>query len=165
MFDDSKFPLVAARPRFASSALAAVVLVLVLALGLTGSAAAKPIGGQQGGRPLSTMLVGETEVPVTGDPDGSGTARLTLNPGGEQVCYEITVSGIAPATAAHIHEAPAASAGPVVVGLAAPTNGVSSGCVPLERSEILDILRNPANYYVNVHNAEYPGGALRGQLG
>ena len=142
------------------------ILTLVLAAGLAGSAAAEPLAGsQQGGRPLATTLTGEAEVPVPGDPDGTGTARLILNPGQEQICYELVVSGIAPATAAHIHEAPAGSAGDVVVGLAAPTDGSSSGCVHLDRAEILDILRSPEDYYVNVHNAEFPGGALRGQLG
>ncbi len=29
---------------------------------------------------------------------------------------------------------------------------------------VAEILANPENYYVNVHNAEYPAGALRGQL-
>ena len=75
------------------------------------------------------------------------------------------MSGIAPATAAHIHEAPAGQAGPVVVPLAAPTDGTSSGCVTLEREELKEIAKNPDDYYVNVHNAEFPAGALRGQLG
>jgi hypothetical protein len=142
------------------------LVAIVLAAGLAGSAAAKPLAGaEQGGRPLTTTLTGAVEVPVPGDPDGAGTARLTLNAGREQVCYELVVSGIAPATAAHVHEAPAGSAGGVVVGLEAPADGSSTGCVHLDRSEILDILRDPENYYVNVHNAAFPGGALRGQLG
>ena len=33
-----------------------------------------------------------------------------------------------------------------------------------ERQLIADILENPENYYFNVHNTEYPGGAIRGQL-
>jgi hypothetical protein len=37
--------------------------------------------------------------------------------------------------------------------------------VTVSREEARDIVKNPENYYVNVHNAEFPGGALRGQLG
>lgn len=117
------------------------------------------------GKRFQVMLEGEVEVPVQGDPDGTGTALVRINPGQEQLCFTLTVSGIAPATAAHIHEAPAGSAGPVVVGLTAPTSGSSSGCVALDREEAMEIIRDPENYYVNVHNAEYPGGALRAQLG
>lgn len=128
--------------------------------------AAAPLAAQDNsGKPFTVALEGEVEVPVPGDPDGTGTATIRINPGQGQLCYSLRVSGIAPATAAHIHEAPAGSAGPVVVGLQAPSNGSSSGCVAIDREEALDIIRSPEDYYVNVHNAEFPGGALRGQLG
>ena len=117
-----------------------------------------------GGRPLSTELTGAAEAPGPGDPDGSGTAEITVNPGLGEICYELEVSGIAPATAAHIHEAPAGEPGPVVVPLAAPTGGSSSDCVSVSRDLAKDILKNSSDYYVNVHNADFPRGAVRGQL-
>jgi len=119
---------------------------------------------QTGGRKLQTSLTGAAEVPGPGDPDGTGTAEITVNPGQNQVCYKLTVSNIAPATAAHIHEAPPTAAGPVVVTLGAPTSGMSSGCVTVTRELALEILKDPADYYVNVHNAPFPAGAVRGQL-
>lgn len=119
---------------------------------------------QTGGRKLQTNLTGAAEVPGPGDPDGAGTAEITVNPGKSQVCYKITVTNIAPATAAHIHEAPATAAGPVKVTLGAPTSGTSSGCVTVDRDLALEILKRPADYYVNVHNAAFPAGAVRGQL-
>ncbi len=103
-------------------------------------------------------------MPRPGDPDGTGTARVTLNRGQSEICFALTVANIAPATAAHIHEAPAGTAGPVVVGLTAPTSGTSQGCRTVDRELIDDILKDPSQYYVNVHNAPYPAGAVRGQL-
>ncbi len=137
-----------------------VVMALVALFAVVGVVGA----ADQGGRPLTATLLGANEVPRPGDPDGTGTATLTVNPGQGEICYELSVSGIDPASAAHIHEAPAGLAGPVVVGLTAPTSGSSSGCVPIDRVEAIDIIQNPENYYVNVHNAAFPGGALRGQL-
>jgi hypothetical protein len=114
---------------------------------------------------LSAELTGEAEVPVTGDLDGSGSADVRVNPGQECLSYDLDVRGIAPAKAAHIHEAPAGVAGPVVEELDAPTDGSSSGTVnEVSREEAKDLVKNPEDYYVNVHNAEFPGGALRGQL-
>jgi CHRD domain-containing protein len=113
---------------------------------------------------LSTPLTGAEEFPGPGDPDGSGSATLRLNPGLEQICYNLTVSDIAPATSAHIHIGAAGTAGPVVVGLEPPTDGSSSGCASADRDLIKNILKNPSDYYVNVHNAVYPAGAVRGQL-
>lgn len=119
---------------------------------------------QTGGRKLQTSLTGAAEVPGPGDADGTGTAEITVNPGQTQVCYKLSVSNIAPATAAHIHEAAPTAAGPVVVTLGAPTSGTSAGCVTVTRALALEILKRPADYYVNVHNAAFPGGAVRGQL-
>jgi hypothetical protein len=117
-----------------------------------------------GGRKLTTTLSGAAERPGPGDPDGAGTATLTVNPGQNRICYELTVTNIATATAAHIHEGAADVAGPVRVTLSAPADGDSSGCVDVTRERALDILKDPGDYYVNVHNAAFPGGAVRGQL-
>jgi CHRD domain len=117
-----------------------------------------------GGAPLSATMTGAAEVPGPGDPDGTGSASFTVNPGAGEVCYELSVSDIAPATAAHIHVAPAGVAGPVVVPLAPPTGGTSSGCATVSRELALALIQDTADYYVNVHNATFPAGAIRGQL-
>jgi hypothetical protein len=56
--------------------------------------------------------------------------------------------------------------GPVVVALIPPDeSGYSSGVVQVNDSALLQAIKlNPKNYYVNVHNADYPAGAIRGQL-
>lgn len=120
---------------------------------------------QPGGRPLVVTMTGAAEVPGPGDPDGTGTATITLNPGKGEVCYELQVDKIGEANAAHIHSGAVDQAGPPVLTLKAPTDGSSKDCATLERDKIMDILKNPAMYYVNVHNAEFPDGAVRGQLG
>ena len=118
-----------------------------------------------GGAGLDAVLTGANEVPGPGDPDGAGTARVTLNLGQGEVCYELTATRIAPATMAHIHRGPAGVAGPVVIPLVPPTSGSSTACTTATRDLIKAIRQDPAAYYDNVHNAPYPGGAIRGQLG
>lgn len=143
-----------------------LVLVLIM-VGVFSFTALASSAVANGGRPFTTVLLGANEVPGPGDPDGSGTAQLTLNPGLGEVCFDLSVTGIVlPGTGAHIHEAPVTEAGPVRVPLTPPdSTGHSSGCVQnVSRERILDIIKNPENYYVNVHNSIYPAGALRGQL-
>ncbi|HSL46218.1 MAG TPA: CHRD domain-containing protein [Anaerolineales bacterium] len=143
-------------------AIVPIILIMIVVLALPGAVSA-------GGRPFSTTLTGEAEVTVEGVPnqgdlDGIGTAHLALNQGQGEICYELTVSGIAPAAAAHIHVGASTTTGPVVVPLEPPTDGSSSACASVDRELIKAIRQNPENYYVNVHNADFPGGALRGQL-
>jgi hypothetical protein len=136
-----------------------LILVAALTILVIGTVLA-----DDGGRRLATTLTGAAEAPGPGDPDGSGTAFLTLNPGQEEICYDLTVTGVAPIRAAHIHVGAAGTPGPVVVGLMPPTNGSSSACATADRDLILAIIQHPELYYVNVHNAAFPAGALRGQL-
>jgi hypothetical protein len=65
---------------------------------------------------------------------------------------------------AHIHKGdPGKDGGPVVM-LKAPANGSSHGCVGVKAAVGKDLAADPDDYYVNVHNADYPDGAIRGQL-
>jgi hypothetical protein len=140
-----------------------ITLWVVAAAALSiGSAAAAQKGG--GGRPFNVTLTGAAERPGPGDPDGTGTAEIRVNPGQGRVCYTLKVSKIDPATAAHIHRAPPTEAGPVVVPLTAPTKGTSSGCAEVDRALAQEIIRNPSAFYVNVHNEPFKPGAVRGQL-
>jgi len=134
----------------------------IAALALAGGAAA-----QQGGRPFTVQMTGAAERPNPpgGDPDGTGTATFRVNAGQGRICYTLAVSNIEPATAAHIHRAPPTAAGPVVVPLEAPTDGSSEACAEVTRALAQEIIRTPAAFYVNVHNAPHPAGAVRGQLG
>jgi hypothetical protein len=110
---------------------------------------------------MTIKMTGGAEVPGPGDTDGSGTAKLTFNHDKGEVCYDLTTTKIQTVTAAHIHSGAAGQAGPPKVTLNPPTKG----CASADKAVIEDIMKNPANYYVNVHNSEFPNGALRGQLG
>jgi len=117
-----------------------------------------------GGRAFAVALTGNAETPA-GDPVATGTATFRLRAGQGQVCYQIAAKNLPPAAAAHIHHGVAGAAGPVVVPLATPNAaGTSSGCATAARSLVKAILGAPATFYVNVHTADYPGGAIRGQL-
>jgi CHRD domain len=140
-----------------------LVLVPVVALGLSTVPAAAQAANS--GRPYHLVLTGAAERPGPGDPDGTGTAHLTVNPGQGEVCYSVTVSGVDPITAAHIHVAPETSPGPIVIPLAPFQGNSTSGCADVDRDLALALIQNPENYYLNVHNATFPPGALRAQLG
>lgn len=153
--------------------LLAVLFALVFAFAAFGRPALADHPGE-GGAPFRATLTGAAEFPGPGHPTGAGTALLRLNPGQEEICFDIETSGLTSGpnaitrfTGAHIHIGSPTEAGRVVVGLVAPdlATGASSGCVFAPREVIIEIIQNPENYYVNVHGTPGFGpGAIRGQL-
>ena len=157
------------------SSTAKIALSLLASATLAGSAIAAPV--LEGGQKFSMTLTDEAEVPGPGDPNASGTADITVNPGQERICWSITTSGVNPAyviaagSGAHIHRGDVTVAGPVVVPLAVTLNGTNTGCTTALRALIEDIRKNPTNFYVNVHwkhptdpTQDFSAGALRSQL-
>jgi hypothetical protein len=111
---------------------------------------------------LVAQLSGGAEFPGPGDSDGTGAASATIDLANLEICYDLAVAGILPATAAHIHRGAVGVAGPIVVDLTAPTAGSSSGCVI--DPDVAEIAADPAGFYFNVHTSDFPAGAIRGQI-
>lgn len=115
------------------------------------------------------LLTGSQEFPNPGDPDGFGTATITINTN-NSITASIAVTGIGSnITGAHIHPGAAGVAGPVLVGFTSSTttfqNGVLTSTIPDVPIETLNSIRaKPSGFYFNVHTTDFPGGAIRGQL-
>ncbi len=142
-------------------------LVVVLGMGLVLPATTAADHPGRGGTPFFATLTPEAECNAAGvcglgQPGATGESSLRLNSGQQEICFKTTATGLAsPVTGAHIHEAPAGVAGPIVVPL---SPSVGEGCVPAPRELIKEIRKNPENFYVNVHTDRHRGGAIRGQL-
>src|SRR3954471_828954 len=126
-----------------------------------------PTSSGKGITSITVNLLGVAEQPDPADADGKGTATIRLRSGEGQVCYSLSVSNIGTATGAHIHKGGYDTSGPVYVPLTAPNaSGSSSGCAKVTSRLIVgDMLKTPSAYYVNVHTADFAGGAIRAQLG
>jgi hypothetical protein len=136
------------------SLLLPAVLATVASVVLATAALAAPIG-------FSADLSNGGE----GDEDGSGTAAITIDPDTGEVCYDLSVEGIEPVTASHIHIGAEGESGDVVVPLDVDGfEGTSSDCVDASDADLDAIIANPAGYYVNIHTEDFPAGAIRGQL-
>ena len=153
------------------TASAAAVLTAALAAGLLPPGAAPGASASPARSPCSPPASGAKEVPGPGDPDGRGRAFVRL--AGGKACFVLEWSKINAPIAAHIHEGRAGVAGPVVVLFFQPgTNAASlpdtlssvAGCVDVDRGLARKIAANPSDYYVNIHTADFPDGAIRGQL-
>ena len=116
-------------------------------------------------------MTGAVEVPGPGDPDGTAKGRVEIDVAAGEVCFKFSWEDIASPTMGHIHEAPAGDDGPVVVNL---LDGISldtlesdddvRGCVDADPALLAEIIADPSEYYLNLHNARFPGGAVHRPL-
>ncbi|MEO6651805.1 MAG: CHRD domain-containing protein [Ilumatobacteraceae bacterium] len=104
----------------------------------------------------STVTLGATQ---TGDPDGTGSAEVQFDTVTGVICSDLVTTNISAPTAAHIHRGVAGSTGPVVVTL-----DLANGCTDNDPALVRSIVDAPSDFYINVHNTDYPNGAIRGQV-
>ena len=110
---------------------------------------------------LVANLAGANET-APGDPDGSGKFRARADADAGEFCFTLSVSGIGDVTGAHVHEGSAGKDGKVLMTVY-ETEGEEE-CLAPAPELLASILENPGKYYVNVHTADFPKGAIRDQL-
>lgn len=144
--------------------------LILIVLAATLASAMIFAGPASAGRPgtgtiREAELTGAEVVPGPGDSNGTGMARMIFYPQKNKICYRVTVSGIQTATRAHLHMGDAGERNDAVkLNLLPPRNSARECIRGLGERFIKKISRNSSSYYVDVHNDEYPDGALRGQL-
>lgn len=130
--------------------------------------------GQAPGASASTSqalifpLSGGQVVPAPGDADGDGGIYLTLGAKSGTLCFFAETTNVAaPLTAVHLHRGGSGETGDPVLQLygRSPADDPDvSNCFNLDEALIKEISRNLGNYYIDIHNEEFPDGAIRGQL-
>ena len=153
--------------------LALAALVALVSAGIFGTVLA--FGGAGGGGSTKTSLfatlngaseISDTGAANAGDLNGYGGATVTIQ--GRTVCVAVAVAKIGDFSAGHIHKGAPGTNGGVTIDLQLSGDGspgVAANCVRTSNAVARDLARNPGKYYVNLHNAAYPAGAIRGQTG
>ena len=150
--------------------IAAFAAGIVTALGVGIAIGAQSETSQNRLRAGFGVLNGAQEISMggernAGDRNGRGAFSGIFD--GDTLCYGLEVANIGKPSSAHIHKAPKGENGDIVVTLKQPRTGdpgASSQCIAVDPAVADDIRANPGGFYVNVHNAAFPDGAIRGQV-
>ena len=113
---------------------------------------------------VGTSMFGHNETGEGAGDEASGDFSAELDLANGRMCYMLEVEGLDEVTAAHLHEGAKGKDGPPVVTLALLGDDGEDVCVDVDKELLKKISRRQANYYVNVHTAAFPSGAIRGQL-
>jgi len=130
------------------------------------------VAGGRGGVILAASLRGANEVPVKGGPavgDKDGAALEFVRVKGDQVSVAVKWRGTGRPTLLHIHRGAQGVNGGIKIDftklLARSRHNSVTGTVKVKDAALLKQLKNdPGAFYANLHTAEFPGGAVRGQL-
>ncbi|MEV4168590.1 CHRD domain-containing protein [Nonomuraea sp. NPDC049709] len=130
------------------------------------------LAGGAGHTTLTALADGRQEVPAPGTKvgDRDGRAAWLVWVKGTKVHFATAWEGIARPANAHIHRGVRGKNGPVAVGFFTDKNGLPAGVNGVAGTGTAPaavasrIRNNPRGWYVNLHTAEFPGGAVRGQL-
>jgi hypothetical protein len=141
---------------------ALIAVAVVTASLVAGLSAGAATGGGTATMKLEATLRGANERP-SAPASNRGKAELRLNTATGRVCWEFALTRIdGKPNQAHIHKGGKGVSGNVVVPLGGTYR--RQGCTSAAKALVRSIVNRPGAYYVNVHNAKHPAGAMRGQL-
>ena len=113
---------------------------------------------------FGAALSSENEVPPSGT-GATGEATVGVELTRSRVCLDLEADGLAgEVVAGHLHRAPAGENGPVVVDFGVDQASFQTCLRGLDPNLVADIVRNPSDYYVNIHTTAVRSGEIRGQL-
>jgi hypothetical protein len=115
---------------------------------------------------FTITLSGLNEVPANMS-SASGSGIASFDPISGDITVNLNFAGLAtPATASHIHLGAVGVNGPVIVNFVtvtpAATSGNITGTFLFPNADLANLLAGDT--YFNIHDAEFPGGEIRGQL-
>jgi PKD repeat protein len=129
----------------------------------SGAVRGQVLGGGASSSALAGTLNGDRQVDNPGDPDGEGFASVVFDDGTAHFYFNV-MNTVEP-SAGHIHLGTASESGSVAIDPSASfSDGVAVSSVAVDDDLEREILDSPHTFYFNVHNSEFPAGAVRGQL-